>query len=51
MKEAEMKRIATFIDRVLTAPEDEKVLAAVKNEVKSLASDFPLYPATEAAPH
>jgi glycine hydroxymethyltransferase len=51
MKEAEMKRIAGFIDRVLTAPEDEKVLSAVHREVRTLAAEFPLYPATAAAPH
>jgi glycine hydroxymethyltransferase len=51
MKEGEMKRIAGFIDRVLTAPEDEAVLAAVKKEVRALAAEFPLYPATESAPH
>ena len=51
MKEGEMKRIAGFIDRVLSDPENEKVLAAVKNEVRTLANEFPLYPATETAPH
>ena len=51
MKEGEMKRIAGFIDRVLTAPEDESVLAAVKKEVRTLANEFPLYPATATAPH
>ena len=51
MKEGEMKRIAGFIDRVLTAPEDESVLAAVRKEVRTLAGEFPLYPATATAPH
>ena len=51
MKEAEMKRIAAFIDRVVSAPEDESVLSAVKKEVRALANAFPLYPATETAPH
>jgi glycine hydroxymethyltransferase len=51
MREAEMKRIAGFIDRVLRAPEDEGVQRAVKAEVRDLANEFPLYPAPAAAPH
>ncbi|MEX2153326.1 MAG: serine hydroxymethyltransferase [Gemmatimonadaceae bacterium] len=51
MKEPEMKRIAGFIDRVLAAPEDESVLAAVRGEVRALAGEFPLYPAPAIAPH
>ena len=44
MGAAEMERIAGFIDRVLTAPEDLAVLAAVRAEVKALTVAFPLYP-------
>ncbi len=44
MGAAEMERIAGFIDRVLTAPEDVAVLAAVRAEVKALTVAFPLYP-------
>ena len=44
MGAAEMERIAGFIDRVLTAPEDAAVLAAVRAEVKALTVAFPLYP-------
>ena len=44
MKEGEMVRIARLIDRVLQAPEDAAVLAAVKGEVKELTAAFPLYP-------
>jgi glycine hydroxymethyltransferase len=51
MKEGEMRRIAAFIDRVLRAPDDEAGLAAVKEEVRELAHDFPLYPAPATAPH
>jgi glycine hydroxymethyltransferase len=46
MKEPEMKRIAGFIDRVLRSPEDENVCGDVKREVRQLASEFPLYPAS-----
>src|SRR4051812_24550118 len=49
MKEGEMKRIAGFIDRVLSSPEDDKVCGAVKAEVRELAGDFPLYPAPATA--
>ncbi len=38
-----MEQIASLIDRVLQAPDDESVIAAVKAEVKSLADSFPLY--------
>ena len=44
MKEPEMRRIADLIDRVLRAPEDEKVISAARNEVRELAGEFPLYP-------
>ncbi len=45
MKEPEMRRIASLIDRVLQAPEDAANLAAVHADVKDLAAGFPLYPA------
>jgi len=45
MKEAEMAQIATLIDRVLAAPEDAGVASAVRDEVRTLAARFPLYPA------
>ncbi|HXT48993.1 MAG TPA: serine hydroxymethyltransferase [Gemmatimonadaceae bacterium] len=48
-KEEEMKRIAGFIDRAIAAPEDAASLARIKQEVKELASAFPLYMAVEAA--
>jgi glycine hydroxymethyltransferase len=43
MKEPEMATIASLIDRVLAAPDDAKVTAAVKAEVRALADAFPLY--------
>ena len=44
MKEREMRRIAVLIDRVLANPDDRTTLAAVREQVRELAADFPLYP-------
>ncbi|MCX5763089.1 MAG: serine hydroxymethyltransferase, partial [Gemmatimonadetes bacterium] len=44
MKEADMATIAGLIDRVLSAPDDAAVHAAVKADVKALTHAFPLYP-------
>ncbi len=45
MQEAEMQRIAAFIDTVLSAPaDDDALLADVRAQVKALTDDFPLYP-------
>jgi glycine hydroxymethyltransferase len=43
MREPEMVRIASLIDRVLSAPADEAVLAEVRTGVRHLADEFPLY--------
>jgi glycine hydroxymethyltransferase len=43
MKEAEMARIATLIDRVLTNLGNTSVEAAVRSEVQELTAGFPLY--------
>ena len=43
MGEEEMRTIAGFIDRVLSAPDDESVAAAVRAEVEALCDRFPLY--------
>ena len=43
MQEAEMVTIAGLIDRVLAAPDDAGVTAAVRKEVHALAAKFPLY--------
>ncbi len=44
MKEAEMDQIAALMTRVLSAPDDEAVAAAVKAEIEALCRTFPLYP-------
>lgn len=43
MKEGEIKKIAGLIDRVLTNLDDNKVIEKVKNEVKEITEEFPLY--------
>ncbi|AZI25227.1 serine hydroxymethyltransferase [Pedobacter sp. G11] len=43
LKEAEMEKIVDLIDQVLTNPEDEANINAVKVEVINLVSAFPLY--------
>jgi glycine hydroxymethyltransferase len=50
-KEREMRTVAAFIDRVLSAPADESVARDVRAEVRELTSMFPLYPVVEAARH
>lgn len=45
VKEAEVAKIAEFIDRVTRAPEDEENLAAVRKDAQELISRFPIYPA------
>jgi glycine hydroxymethyltransferase len=45
----EMARIAELIDRALAAPEDAAALAAVREDVRSLTSAFPLYPSVASA--
>ncbi|HET9454176.1 MAG TPA: serine hydroxymethyltransferase, partial [Gemmatimonadaceae bacterium] len=51
MKEKDMRRIADLIDRVLVAPEDERVAGQVRSEVRALAGEFPLYPVPSTTPH
>ncbi len=41
MKEPEMERIATWIDQITSAPEDEGLQARVAGEVKELCDAFP----------
>ncbi len=43
MKEPEMRVIARLIDRVLSHPDDESVLADVRSAVLELTEAFPLY--------
>jgi glycine hydroxymethyltransferase len=49
MKEGDMAPIAALIDRVLAAPDDASVAGKVREEVKALATRFPLYPASAPA--
>jgi glycine hydroxymethyltransferase len=44
MREPEMDLIAELIARVLAAPDDERVAAAVREKVEALCRKFPLYP-------
>lgn len=44
MNEDDCRRIAAWIDRVITNPEDESVLKTVNGEVREFASGFPLFP-------
>jgi glycine hydroxymethyltransferase len=39
----EFERVAALIDRVLQSPDDEEVRDAVRQEVKALCDQFPLY--------
>jgi glycine hydroxymethyltransferase len=43
MKEVEMKKVARLIDRVISDPQNEANINAVRGDVKSLAKKFPLY--------
>ncbi|MDK9701156.1 MAG: serine hydroxymethyltransferase [bacterium] len=45
MKEKEFKKIAEWIDRVLSNPEDTAIGDKVRSEVNEVCSQFPLYPA------
>ncbi len=42
-KEDLMVKIAELIERVLNAPEDEQVIAAVRAEVNAIMKDYPLF--------
>ncbi len=43
LKEAEMGVIAAFIDRAVTAADDDAQLATIRQEVRELCGRFPLY--------
>ncbi len=43
LKEQHMAPIVALIDRVLSAPADEAVIAAVRAEVNAMMKDFPLF--------
>ena len=42
-KEAEMEKIVDMIDRVLSDPDNEQVIATVRKEVNEMMSKFPLF--------
>jgi glycine hydroxymethyltransferase len=44
MREADMDLIADYITRVLSSPDDDRILQAVHAEVNQLCRKFPLYP-------
>jgi glycine hydroxymethyltransferase len=44
LREPEMDLVASYIARVLAAPDDEAILSAVKADVEALCRRFPLYP-------
>lgn len=44
LKEKDMLQVVDWLDRVLMAPDDENVIAAVKGEVNEFMKAFPLYP-------
>ncbi len=48
MGKAEMGRVAGLIDEVLQAPEDPAVHARVREKVRALSAEFPLYPGVKA---
>lgn len=41
--EAEFKRVATLINRVLQDPENETIIGKVNDEVNAMCDQFPLY--------
>lgn len=43
VKEDEMEYIVSLIDRVLSAPEDEAVIAAVRKEVNEMMANYPIF--------
>lgn len=44
LKEADMRQIVNWLDRVLMSPDDENLLIKVKDEVNEFMKGFPLYP-------
>ena len=44
MREADMREIASLIDRVLSSPDDLSVATTVSGEVREMMTRFPLYP-------
>ncbi|VVB57681.1 Serine hydroxymethyltransferase [uncultured archaeon] len=44
MKEKEMAMVAHWMDEVLKSPSDEQVRAKVKEEIRRMTAEFPIYP-------
>jgi glycine hydroxymethyltransferase len=44
MNETNMETVVTLIDKVLMNADDERTIAAAKEEVKEFMKQFPLYP-------
>lgn len=44
MKEGEMKKVAELINKVISNVNDKKMLLNVKEDIKKLCAEFPLYP-------
>jgi glycine hydroxymethyltransferase len=44
LKEKDMVQVVNWLDQVLTAPDDETVIARVRGEVNEFMGSFPLYP-------
>ncbi len=44
MKEKEMAMVAHWMDEVLKSPSDENVRKKVKDEIRRMTADFPIYP-------
>ncbi len=44
LKEGDMQQVVNWLDRVLMAPDDERVINTVKGEVNEFMKAFPLYP-------
>lgn len=44
MKESDMETIVALVDTVVMKPDDEKLIAGIKEEVKEFMQQYPLYP-------
>lgn len=44
MKEAEVEKVASWIDELISNPEDESKIESIRKQVNVFAADFPLYP-------
>lgn len=44
MREGDMETVVAMIDKVLTNPDDEKLISSIKEDVKTFMQQFPLYP-------